>query len=1020
MSIRIGIGLKITPVGDSFNATTYFANRTPSDLIAVANSISQVTCYWNDALLPADGLRVYISTDEVNYTLKETVDQGVETAVLTGLSEGTLYYIKLVAFKDTHESKPVKATALTMLGELTAANTLLHVDILSDLDRDEVGNTQKWSDRSPAGNDLTAVDDGRLPPMKTSKGFYFNGTGHSSAVRNKLIATFTSNQPTRVYILFRQKTWVNSATIFDGVTGRNMLNQGTTTPGIRMYGGTAYTDQSNDLPINEWGVVRAFFSGASSHMIVNALPPITKNAGSNNSGGITVGTNYTGGYSGNIEVAAIVKTNGGESEGTQTAIYNYLNHIKNSYFSPVVKQVQFPIVKKEDNKHNVFPSMVELPNGNWFLIYFNNTTHSPATAARTKYMISTDKGKTWSAENDIYPPGVGVLRADSYVSRIDNRVFILLNNNASSKYAIELHYSDDNCSTWSEAITITSTRFSRHVLSHGSLVKTPAGHILMPCWGDAAADNYRSVLIMRSTDGGLTWSDLAHVDNPLNDTINNDGGGAYGWTSESALIYAPDGDLLLYTRGNGLLYRSTDHGATWDSGTSLGMDFGSPQFVRDGNDLYLIGRRRFLLASYAANSITDYTCVYIQSTNSGQTWSAPVIIYKYGGWMEGDGGYCTAIVHDGKISIVGHTNDGYDSAAGTGYLNRYPYLVFIDDIKLKDFGDTEKTLVEITPDTNAGTVTNLKVYRKDVLDDRYEMIGNTNDPFFRIMEDPFNTFDYVYKATVGGVETVISKPTRAYLFDPRAVKYFYNMRNLGVNGEEKAYRRKILLNNLIEALKMANLFDTQFDGIYLIRSKDALSSCLNIVRDAHYLYYTANGGVYTFTDDVGINGDGSKSYVKSTAQDDHLQLYRQDDACFGFKISGTIAANGTMYHGFQKSGHALGFGQVDGQGYVALNSDQFYEAEKRVAGYNNISRKSDDTIEHSQNDDFYEEISDTSAPLAGLLPFYLALNDDGTPANFVGDGEVLEIAWIGKYLSRANFITFQAIIDTYISQLALL
>jgi hypothetical protein len=105
-------GIKSPNVG--INWTAYWATRTPTNLSATASSTTVIGVTWTDAAEAADGLKLYISTDNITFTLKGTIAFGVGTYSATGLTSDTLYYFKLVAYKGTHESDAITDNETTI------------------------------------------------------------------------------------------------------------------------------------------------------------------------------------------------------------------------------------------------------------------------------------------------------------------------------------------------------------------------------------------------------------------------------------------------------------------------------------------------------------------------------------------------------------------------------------------------------------------------------------------------------------------------------------------------------------------------------------------------------------------------------------------------------------------------------------------------------------------------------------------------------------------------------------------
>jgi hypothetical protein len=106
----------------SISWSSYWTQRTPSSLIAVVFSSTQINLTWTDATKTADGLKIYISTDNSTFTLKGTASFGDQAFSATGLTTGNVYYFRLVAYKGANESTPIttSVTLSTLLTSLTA------------------------------------------------------------------------------------------------------------------------------------------------------------------------------------------------------------------------------------------------------------------------------------------------------------------------------------------------------------------------------------------------------------------------------------------------------------------------------------------------------------------------------------------------------------------------------------------------------------------------------------------------------------------------------------------------------------------------------------------------------------------------------------------------------------------------------------------------------------------------------------------------------------------------------------
>lgn len=177
----------------------------------------------------------------------------------------------------------------------------------------------QWSDQSGNGNHLLQGTDANRPPLQVDNSILFGGVAHYLKT-----GAFTLNQPESVYILFRQITWTINEVIFDGnASNGGNLGQSATTPNIRLFAGTATTENTN-LPLNTYGAVAGVFNGASSITRVNANAEVGGNCGASNMGGFTLGANGTPTVFSNIQVKEVIVFPTAHDVATRTKILRYL------------------------------------------------------------------------------------------------------------------------------------------------------------------------------------------------------------------------------------------------------------------------------------------------------------------------------------------------------------------------------------------------------------------------------------------------------------------------------------------------------------------------------------------------------------------------------------------------------------------------------------------------------------------------------------------------------------------------
>jgi hypothetical protein len=148
--------------------------------------------------------------------------------------------------------------------------------------------------------------------------------------------------------------------------------------------------------------------------------------------------------------------------------------------------------------------------------------------------------------------------------------------------------------------------------------------------GTFGGGSLNAVLVSRSTDGGLTWSNPA--------TLIRDGAAAFNDKEtitadplDARFVYAVWDRLL--SGGNGPTYfaRSVDAGATWESARAI-YDPGSGKqtianLIRVLPDGTLVNLMALLTGD--ENTVTDGSLEVIRSPDHGATWSAPVRVADF-------------------------------------------------------------------------------------------------------------------------------------------------------------------------------------------------------------------------------------------------------------------------------------------------------------------------------------------------------------------------------------------------------
>jgi hypothetical protein len=228
------------------------------------------------------------------------------------------------------------------------------------------------------------------------------------------------------------------------------------------------------------------------------------------------------------------------------------------------------------------------------------------------------------------------------------------------------------------------------------------------------------------------------------------------------------------------------------------------------------------------------------------------------------------------------------------------------------------------------------------------------------------------------------------------------------DGVEQTNARKININKTIVALKAASLWSTQFDVFVVTRAKGAGSQLLNWISTSFNATAIPNGGTLTQIDDVGINSDGTKSYINTNYSHG---LYTRDDASAIIKMSSEPS-----------SGIALGstYGSIrtvmGETAYTNINGANYVNTRYIAAGYTCLSRDGATSWNFHQNTGT-THFTDASTGILTTYNFFIFALDSGSASQFLTSTSKCEFYAFGKSLSQDKFLILQTIINAYIAAL---
>lgn len=134
-------------------------------------------------------------------------------------------------------------------------------------------------------------------------------------------APFTFNQPATIYLMCKQNSWTSTDYLIDGNSTNTMgLTQAATTPRIRQNAGTNGTENAG-FALNTFRIITLIYNGATSVVKIDSTgTSVTSNAGSNNPGGINLGSRGDNTRWGNITVLEYLGYNSVHSSALQLSI----------------------------------------------------------------------------------------------------------------------------------------------------------------------------------------------------------------------------------------------------------------------------------------------------------------------------------------------------------------------------------------------------------------------------------------------------------------------------------------------------------------------------------------------------------------------------------------------------------------------------------------------------------------------------------------------------------------------------
>lgn len=233
----------------------------------------------------------------------------------------------------------------------------------------------------------------------------------------------------------------------------------------------------------------------------------------------------------------------------------------------VGKETVLKLTPGPNNPRNSEGDFITLRDGRILFVYshYTGTSSSDHGTAYLAGRYSSDKGKTWTKEDNLIVQQEGTMNVMSVsLLRLQNGQIALfyLRKNSTSDCIPYMRISSDEAKTWSEPRPCITDKKGYFVLNNDRVIQLKDGRIIMAVALHQTPEegkwhNNGRLFSYYSDDNGQTWKVGSEVSNPNNITLQ-----------EPGLVELKSGDIMMIIRSSGGVQHksySKDRGLTWST-----------------------------------------------------------------------------------------------------------------------------------------------------------------------------------------------------------------------------------------------------------------------------------------------------------------------------------------------------------------------------------------------------------------------------------------------------------------------